>query len=243
MRRVSRKAINRFILAVIMALPVFAACVSDGTGPDGNALVKAKAGSTYIYDNTSYDDNGIGTTRTDTIKVVSTGNTVAGLADVLRLWTTMSRDTGFVRYDAKNDLVFINPLDTNRDGVKDDGFRIDTYPFASHGRMQVDLDTVIVNGSDYNINVDSIYYAGEETIALPAGTFTVSRVVVVGTFRSYTASGRLASYIREVETLYFAPKTGFLVRRTWEHEFLNTTSGALDRHRFVSEMNLKAYTL
>lgn len=237
------KAINSFILAIVMALPVLAACGNTATdpGPDDKKVVKAKAGSSYVYDNIKHYDNNVDTVRTDSLVFISADNVLEGMTGLLRLYNSANRDTGFVRYEPNGDLISIRAIDTNRDGVRD-SYEPATFPFGSHSRLQTDIDTTYYPGSGYTVTADSICYAGNKNITVPAGTFAASAVIMVRQYQDYTATGIPSWCIREVDSLYFAPSVGFIVKETSAHETLDENGVLLQRKR-LSDFNLKFYRL
>lgn len=243
MRRVSCKAIDVFVLAVIIVLPILAACgdAGAGPGPDDNAVVKAKAGSLYIYDNIKHYDNNVDDIRIDSVAFISADNVLEGMTGLLRLYSSANRDTSFARYEPNGDLTAIRPIDTDRDGVND-SYETTTMPFGSHARLQRDIDTTFYPGSGYTVVADSMCYAGNKNITVTAGSFSASAAVMIKQYQDYTVTGTPSWCIREVDSLYFAPSTGFIVKKISDHETLDE-NGVLQQRKRISDINLRFYRL
>jgi hypothetical protein len=228
--------------ACIILLPS-AGCSEDSTGSANNTLVKPGAGSMYVYTTTRYDtSSSITSTRTDTVTIINTGVTSGGFTDLMRVWrSSIPHDTIFARYESNGDFAFLFPIDTNSDDITD-RFRTDLYPVGSHGRLQLDLDTLYDSGNAYTVSIDSIYYVNEGSLTVPAGNFTASTIVDVNDHRSYSQSGSIWSRVRELSTHSFVPSIGFFAKTTSQHDFLDST-GVLLKSRLITRMELQSYVL
>ncbi len=230
---------SRIAALLLLVLPL-AGCGDKGTDPGGNAPARAGAGSEYIYRHRHYDTDDptrLISTVADTFRILRTGLTVEGAGELRSLWrSVMPDDTVYVRYEPSGDLsLFRRATGSSGSGP----LRSITYPFASRTRMMTDRDT---SSSGSMISTDSLNYQGEVTLALPAGEMLASKVAFIMDHRTYNTKMEEVSCVREIETLYFAAKTGFIVRMTWEHEYLDS-AGRLMQRKLLDDTELALYSL
>ena len=239
MEFISRQIATRIAAFLLPLLPL-AGCGDKGTDPAGNAPARAGAGSEYVYRRLQYDTDDptrLISTTTDTFRILRTDLTVDGVGGLRSIWrSSLPRDTAYVRYEAGGDITIF----TRATGISGAGsFLSITYPFGSRTRTMTDRDT---SSSGSVISTDSLNYQGEVALALPAGKIAASKVALIMDHRTYNNKMEEVSCVREIETIYSAAKTGFIVRMTWEHEYLDP-SGRLMQRKLLDDTELVAYSL
>jgi hypothetical protein len=226
-----------YTAALIAAFVALAGCGDKSTGPgESITWVRAAPGSWYVFNLARYDTSGAiipSTVRVDSMTVIDTNVTVAGVVGMMSLLVVEGghRETLWVRYESNNDFRLFESGDT-----------VGTLlPFASHKATETVGDTSNFSGG-LEIRRDSIVYAGDERITVPAGTFTTFKARIVDDRREYTSTGVQSQHSRSIRTYYFAPSTGFLVKWTDEKEYLDA-AGHLISRRLTMKVELTSYKL
>jgi hypothetical protein len=243
MKHISRRTATA-ITAIIIAMLPLAGCGGDSTtGPGTSTLVKPKVGTTYTYTDIKYDFGDstlVLSSDTHTFRIIGTGTTAAGIKDIVSFFHVDDNDTNYAVYEPNGDLTLFTMSDTNADGMGDKVTNSETYPFSSHRSTQTWGDTSFFNGAIYRVRADSVLYLGNETLTVPAGTFTVSKVAILKDTRNYSVPGVLSSRIREGHTFYFAPSIGFLARWTKDYEAIDSTGKVIAR-KLLNRVELSSY--
>ncbi len=216
-------------------------CGGDTSGPgDGMIPVKPGVGSFYIYKGVSDDAGGSpATIRFDTISVRSTNATLQEMTGLISLWSTATRTFGYMRYEGNGDLTMYEPRYTGDSTAE--MIATTFYPLGRHTSTQLNTDSTYIS-SGYKVRYDSLLYAGTQSLTVPAGTFTVAKVITVNDTRLYTSTGAMTGRVREAWSYYFAPSIGFFIKVDLEHIFFDA-AGTITSHQTPDVIELTAYRI
>lgn len=206
------------VAAIIGATAALGGCKDTPTTPNGGAVTKPKAGSTYsfaTYDTDSLGAKVPGSDSTRSFTCIAAGVNYAGKSDVYEFAPTTGgdeQDTVYMHYESNGDvsqhLSFSNGVLAAAGWI--------TIPFASKTATTTTLLDSNVIDPDSGIESHVVMKittsgSGSESITVPAGTFTALKGTLTLT-ATVTAQGLTLLSMQNTGNIYFVPSIGYAAK-------------------------------
>ncbi len=197
------------LVSLLSLVSIMAACSQSAAPTQTAAWPAPKVGKIYVFQDLTDP-------RTDTIEITSTGQTVAGKSNVVRLRAVSSEgDTslGFYNLESNDDFTF---GDSSYSGLSTDTprFRWTTFPTGSSQAIS-DPSVDTMDGPYHDVETGARTFIGTETVTVPAGTFSTVRVRY-NWYHSYTmdTANAIGDMTHQTLDYWFVPSLAMFVKAT-----------------------------
>jgi hypothetical protein len=222
----------------LVVLIFLTGCKSNSTAPNSTVVLPG-IGTTYIYDNISYDSNGVITGRdTETMRIVKTNITHAGYNDVAAFSDTYSDNptsigTLYFRFLPNGDLAFeaLSAYVNSSNGP----YGWLTLPFSNHSLQSLSYDTAYFSGGreEYDTISFAAHFTVTQTLQVQGKILSFDKIAVV-THEGSAAQGAQLSTNNSIGSIMYSPSLGVIGGTGDDSNFRDGTNQGTDVSTLIS---------